>query len=65
MVSYQKWTAIAFEVARSRGMQSSQENSQQLIGAVVAPVWRERRDFLRTATVAEARRVAEDEIAIR
>lgn len=63
MVSYQKWTSVAFEVARSKGMQSSQENSQDLV-SVLAAVWRDRKDELSTATVAEARNIAESEIHV-
>lgn len=63
MVSYQKWTALAFEAARSKGMQSSQENSQDLV-SVLAEVWRDRKDELSTATVAEARDIAESEIHV-
>ena len=64
MVSYQRWTAVAFEVAKSKGMQSSQENSQNLV-SVVADVWNERKSDLATATVQEARQVAENEIEVR
>lgn len=63
MVSYQKWTAVAFEVARSKGMRSSQQNSQDLV-SVLAAVWRERKDELSTATVAEAREIARSEIHV-
>ena len=65
MVTYQKWTQIAFKIARQKGMRSSQENSQDLIGAVVAPVWRDRRDELSAATVSEAERIAGEEISVR
>lgn len=63
MVSYQKWTQIAFEVARSKGMVSSQENSQDLI-SVAADIWQERKDELSACTVANARQIAESEIAV-
>lgn len=63
MVSYQRWTAVAFEVARSKGMASSQENSQDLV-SVLAAVWRDRKEELSSATVAEARQVARDEIHV-
>jgi len=63
MVSYQKWTAVAFEAARSKGMHSSQENSQDLV-SVLAEVWRERKQELSTATVAEARAIADEEIHV-
>jgi len=63
MVSYQRWTAIAFDVARSKGMQSSQENSRDLV-SVLAAVWRDRKDELSTATLAEAERIAKEEIHV-
>lgn len=63
MVSYQKWTSVAFEVAKSKGMESSRENSQQLI-SIVAEIWREQGEELKTATVAEARTVASRELQV-
>lgn len=63
MVSYQRWTAIAFEEARSQGMESSQENSQALV-SVVADIWNDRKDDLQTATVSEARSIASTEIEV-
>jgi len=63
MVSYQKWTQIAFEVARTKGMKSSQENSQDLI-SVVSQVWNRRKGELNSATVAQARQIAKQEIQI-
>lgn len=64
MVTYQKWTQIAFEVARSKGMQNSQENSQQLI-SVVADIWNREKETLSSATVAQARDTARAEITVR
>lgn len=64
MVSYQRWTSIAFDEARSQGMQSSQENSQALV-SVVADVWNDRKEELSSGTVAEAQRIAGEEISIR
>lgn len=64
MVSYQRWTAIAFEEARSQGMQSSQENSQNLV-SVIAAVWNDRKGELSSATVQQAKRIASEEIQVR
>lgn len=63
MVSYQRWTAIAFAEARSQGMNPSQENSRELI-SLVADVWNDRKAELSAATVAEAERLAEREIMV-
>lgn len=63
MVSYQKWTQIAFEIARSKGMASSQETSQDLV-SVAAEIWNERKVELSAATVAEAEEIAEEEIHV-
>lgn len=63
MVSYQRWTAVAFEVARSKGMRSSQENSQALI-SLVADVWNRRKAELQTATIAEAQAIAREEVHV-
>lgn len=62
MVTYQKWTAIAFEEAKKKGMEGSQENSANLV-SIVAEVWNERED-LGTATEPEARKVAKREINV-
>lgn len=64
MVSYQRWTSIAFDEARRQGMQSSQENSQDLI-SVVADVWNDRKEELDSATIGEATEIARSEITIR
>lgn len=63
MVSYQKWTEIAFEVAQSRGLESSQDAAAELI-SVAARIWNSRKQQLETATVAEARQIASDEIQV-
>lgn len=63
MVSYQRWTQIAFETAEEQGMRSSQENSQALI-SVAADVWNDRKGELQSATIAQARNVAEEEISV-
>lgn len=63
MVSYQKWTQIAFEVAGNAGMESSQENSRDLV-SVAASVWNDRKEELSAATVSEARRIAQSEIHV-
>jgi hypothetical protein len=63
MVSYQTWTAVAFDVAQSKGMQNSQENSANLV-SLAAEIWQERKAELSTATRAEAERVAEQELNV-
>lgn len=64
MVTYQKWTQVAFNVARRKGMETSQEQSQSLI-SVAAEVWRERKSELSAATQSEAERIADEEITVR
>lgn len=62
MVTYQKWTQIAFEVARSKGADTSEE--QTSIVSVAADVWNSRKADLSAATDAEARRIAREEISV-
>lgn len=68
MVSYQKWTKVAYNVAERKGADitglGTQENNQVLV-SVIAEVWNERKDELDSATVAEARTIAEQEIEIK
>lgn len=64
MVTYQTWTSIAFEVADSKGMESSQENSAELV-SVVAEIWQERKADLSSATRKEAEDIAQEEITVR
>lgn len=64
MVSYQRWTAIAFEVAQQKGMRNSQGNTKSLVSAVVAPVWQDRKDELKAATIAEAEAIAQQEVVV-
>lgn len=63
MVTYQKWTSIAFETAAEKGMESSSENSASLI-SVAADVWNDRKDELKTATAPEAKKIARREINV-
>lgn len=63
MVSYQLWTKVAFEVAGTKGMENSQENSQSLV-SVAADVWNSRKAELSAATIAEAERIARAEIEV-
>lgn len=63
MVSYQKWTSIAFEIAREQGMVSTQETNRDLI-SVASAVWNDRKPELSTATIAEARLIAREEIHV-
>lgn len=63
MVTYQKWTSVAFAVAQSKGMESSQENSADLV-SLAATIWQDRKAELSTATESEARSIAVQEISI-
>lgn len=68
MVSYQRWTSIAYEVARQKGATlegpGTQDENQALV-SLIAEVWNERKDEISTSTVAEARNVARQEIEVR
>lgn len=50
-----------FDVAESKGANVSTEQTE--IISVAAEVWQDRKPDLSTATVAEARRIADDEIS--
>lgn len=64
MVSYQKWTSIVFEVAKEKGeVIDSQKASAQTV-SVGADIWRDRKDELTAATIAEAKNVARQEITV-
>lgn len=63
MVSYQRFTALAFEVAKDKGMVTSQENSQDLV-QIVSEEWNDNKQFLETATNAEAREMLQDAIQV-
>lgn len=63
MVTYQRWTSIAFEVARQQGMETTRSNSQDLV-SILADVWNDRKEELSAATVQEARSIAQSEISV-
>lgn len=63
MVTYQKFTKLAFEVAQSQGMQSTRENTTDLV-SIVAEIWNERKAELMVATDAEARIILEQELSV-
>lgn len=62
MVSYQRWTQIVFNVARSMGADTSTE--QRNIISAAAEIWNRRKDELDAATVNEARNIARSEITV-
>jgi len=67
MVSYQRWTSIAYDVAKAKGAQlegsGTQQTNQNLV-SVIAEVWNERKSEISTATVAEAKSIARNEISV-
>lgn len=63
MVSYQRWTQMAFEEARSQGIESNAETSREVV-SVAAAVWRDRKPELSAATIQEARLIAGEEIEV-
>lgn len=67
MVTYQRWTSVCYEVARQKGATlegpGTQEENRTLI-SVIAEIWNERKQELETATLAEARTVARQEITV-
>lgn len=65
MVSYQRWTSIVFDVAQSEGAQIDNIADGSSVISVAAEIWRDRRGELSTATIAEARDVARQEIDVR
>lgn len=62
MVSYQRWTSICFEVARSKGAEFENIRESGEAVTIFAEIWNERKDELSRATMPEARAVAEQEI---
>lgn len=60
MVSYQKWTSLVFEQVPK----SVRQDSATDIVSVGADVWNDRKEELRTATIAEARQIAQQEIEV-
>lgn len=62
MVSYQKWTSIAFKTAEAKGADTSK--NQEAIISTAADIWSDRKDELSTARVDEAERIAETEITV-
>lgn len=62
MVSYQRWTSIAFDVAKQQGADLGTEQTNVI--SVAADVWNDRKSELSTATIAEARSIAENEITV-
>lgn len=62
MVTYQKWTAIVFEVAEQKGADTSR--FQNDIVSTAASIWQAQKDHLSTATVAQARDVARRQVSV-
>lgn len=75
MVTYRQWTAIAFDVARQKGLRIDAPGGQQTIAggqsftgdepqnrlmAAIGPLWRAYEEDLRAANEPEARAMAGD-----
>jgi hypothetical protein len=67
MVSYQTWTAIAYQEAVRKGAEVEGEGTARTnreLLAVIAEIWRDRKADLSTATRTEAREIADQEISV-
>jgi hypothetical protein len=64
MVSYQAWTSILFEVVKEEGAEFENISDGGEVVSVGADVWQERKTELRTATRAEARDIARQEVSV-
>jgi len=67
MVSYQTWTAIAYQEAVRKGAELEGEGtarSNRELLSIIAEVWQDRKDELSTMTRTEAREVADNEISV-
>lgn len=62
MVSYQRWTAIVFDVARSMGADTSRRQTE--IVSAAATIWNDQKEELETATAAEAREIAQQRVSV-
>lgn len=65
MVSYQTWTSVVFDVVKSHGGEFDSIDDGAEVVEIVADIWRDRADELKTATKAEARNIALQEIEVR
>jgi len=64
MVTYQAWTSTVFEVAKQDGAQFENISDGSSVVSIAAEVWQERKGELKTATAAEARDIARQEIQV-
>lgn len=67
MPRYSRWTSIAFDVAKDKGVQFSGSPPVEAASviSVAAEVWRENPDRYRAMTEQQARDVLEQEIQVR
>lgn len=64
MVTYPQFTSVVFDVATAEGAQFDSINDGQAVIKVAADVWQDRKEELQTATLAEARDVARQEVQV-
>ena len=63
MVSYQKFTSIAFDVAKEKGAQfNGVGDGGTFVGNVVSVLWNQHRDDLTGMTIQQARQFAQNHI---
>ena len=63
MVSYQKFTSIAIDVAQSKGAQfNGIADGGTFVGNVVSVLWNQHKDELKGMTIQQARQFAQQHI---
>ena len=63
MVSYQKFTSIAFDVAKAKGAQfNGLGDGGTFVGNVVSVLWNQHRDELKGMTIQQARQFTQQHI---
>lgn len=64
MVTYTDWISVAFDVAQSKGLESSFGDNAQVV-ATAADIWNDRKPELRNANKSTAKQIADEEIQVR
>jgi hypothetical protein len=64
MVEYRQWVSVTFEVAKSKGADTSRPENNAAILSLAAEIWQDRKNELRSMNENSARGIAEQEVVV-
>lgn len=64
MVKYATWVSVVWDSAKAKGIGTPSFEESQDVTGLAAEVWNDRKDEIKTASEAEAKEIADDEVVV-